>query len=181
MTAETLEWLARQLQTPVTRARRKPVLRQRDETPEDQYRRAAQHLQRMRADACRDSDRKSKRQSVRKEVALLWVKFAPRALDRKDYEIGEVARRSSRRRAPSCAVAGHAVAGRFIAAEQVDGGCRVLPALRQLPAGAACPGATTAVTSRPNAPGCRCSGATLLSGPVHPDGSCAPRPPQRSI
>jgi hypothetical protein len=47
----------------VTRAWRKRVFRQRDETPEDQYRRAAQDLQRMRADACRDSDRKSTRQS----------------------------------------------------------------------------------------------------------------------
>jgi hypothetical protein len=44
-------------------SRRKRVIRQRDETPEDQYRRAAQDLQRMCADACRDSDRKSKRQS----------------------------------------------------------------------------------------------------------------------
>ena len=46
----------------VTRALRKRVLRQHDETPEDQYRRAAQDLQRIRADT-RDSDRKSKRQS----------------------------------------------------------------------------------------------------------------------
>jgi hypothetical protein len=47
----------------VTRARHKRVLRQRDETPEDQYRRAAQDLQRMRADTRRDSDRKASWQS----------------------------------------------------------------------------------------------------------------------
>jgi hypothetical protein len=47
----------------VRSAWRKRVLRQRDETPEDQYRRAAQDLDRMRADIRRDSDRKASWQS----------------------------------------------------------------------------------------------------------------------
>jgi hypothetical protein len=47
----------------VRSAWRKRVLRQRDETPEDQYRRAAQDLQRMRVDTRRDSDRKATWQS----------------------------------------------------------------------------------------------------------------------
>jgi hypothetical protein len=47
----------------VRSAWRKRVLRQRDETPEDQYRRAAQDLDRMRADIRRDSDRKTSWQS----------------------------------------------------------------------------------------------------------------------
>jgi hypothetical protein len=47
----------------VTSAWRKRVLRQRDETPEDRYRRAAQDLDRMRADIRRDSERKATWQS----------------------------------------------------------------------------------------------------------------------
>ena len=47
----------------VRSAWRKRGLRQRDETPEDQYRRAAKDLQRMRADNRRDSDRKASWQS----------------------------------------------------------------------------------------------------------------------
>jgi hypothetical protein len=45
---------------------RKRVLRQRAETPKDQYRSAIQDLHRMRDDIVRDSERKSKRQSAPK-------------------------------------------------------------------------------------------------------------------
>ena len=45
-----------------TSASRKRVVRQRAETPKDQYRSATQDLRRMRADAGRNSERKSKRQ-----------------------------------------------------------------------------------------------------------------------
>jgi hypothetical protein len=47
----------------VRSAWRKRVLRQRDETPEDRYKRAAQDLDRMRADTRRDSERKASWQS----------------------------------------------------------------------------------------------------------------------
>jgi hypothetical protein len=47
----------------VRSAWRKRVLRQCDEIPEDQYRRAAQDLHRMRDDTRRDSDRKASWQS----------------------------------------------------------------------------------------------------------------------